>query len=642
MSGLLRSATAYAQSGGYVLARQEADFAHLEAGTLIAPRPALLIWASDAVLEASERLSAAKEAERTQREQALLARMSAETARVPGAVGYYLVPSRLGLSKDFISSVTRSIGRDGTGGVRVPAEFFDTPYKIEGSQARKARSMLAQVLKLAERPRVAQPFFVRSGLGHDERSPGEGDLVEFMDGLLREPSDGAHLYILDGPAGGGKTVAFNALTSAIYGEFIAAKGRDIVRRRPLVFLPEHLRGFEIGYVDDIVDAVADAEIAGGVETEQLHWLLRHGHAIWMLDGLDEVYAGDNDFFDFIERALADPESQAQIFLCTRDSLMSSSPRMRAFLERRMRPGGKVSVYELAPWGAASWRQIAWMELESGRASARDSARVAGFTQALAAASDLAGLASLPFYCALLIELYRSKGRMPADRLELLDYIVERMLDREQGKGIFRWRDFVNAEIVAEAMEERAEALGIRLLDGSEARTGIASAFEAEGRRSVLEILGAIAHNRLQNGDGEAGLLDAETIRALLGPSYVSDRLEAEDNDRVLYALVQFAFFGAGRKAGLVDFSHPILAEYLAGLYAASLLAAEAQAHAAGRASLNQSRSAIRQALGGIDVGESSPFVQVLQRAIGSAPALRELLRKFGDEQAAPILRRLLH
>ena len=41
--------------------------------------------------------------------------------------------------------------------------------------------------------------------------------------------------------------------------------------------------------------------------------------------------------------------------------------------------------------------------------------------------------------------------------------------------------------------------------------------------------------------------------------------------RRLTALVQFAFFGAGRHAGTVDFTHPILAGYLAARYALILL-----------------------------------------------------------------------
>ena len=106
-------------------------------------------------------------------------------------------------------------------------------------------------------------------------------------------------------------------------------------------------------------------MAQAVEPEQLRWLLKQGFAVWMFDGLDEFYADEkNDFLPFLEAELADPDSQAQILICARDSLLSSSERVRGFIERQLARGGAVEIYELAPWGADAWAEIAWLELRT--------------------------------------------------------------------------------------------------------------------------------------------------------------------------------------------------------------------------------------------------------------------------------------
>ncbi len=250
--------------------------------------------------------------------------------------------------------------------------------------------------------------------------------------------------------------------------------------------------------------------------------------------------------------------------------------------------------------------------------------------ALEASQELSALASLPFYCSLLLELYRAKGRMPSDRLELLDFVVERMMDREHGKGVFRWRDFIAEDLVADALAAEAEAQGIRLIDGLDAGHAIASVLDAEGRRNLLEVLGAIAHQRCRTvGGEEAGALDAETIRGFLGASYASET-SADGGDRALLALVQFAFFGASRQGGLVDFTHAILAEYLAGTYAVAMLEAQAEARSEGRSSAALALGTLRQALGNKELVAGSVFADVLRRAIAGNPSLKSFVGELAD------------
>ena len=119
--------------------------------------------------------------------------------------------------------------------------------------------------------------------------------------------------------------------------------------------------------------------------------------------------------------------------------------MRGFLERQMQRGAAVEVYELAPWGPKAWEEIAWLELEQGRDGAKCSKKVVQFVSALQASPTLADLARLPFYCTVMLDAYRAGKGLPKDELELLQSIVDRMVEREHGKDLFRWRDFVDLD-----------------------------------------------------------------------------------------------------------------------------------------------------------------------------------------------------
>ncbi len=358
-------ARGYLMAGGYRVRRETATFLDLEHPEARAGRPArLLVWSESKPLTKSDALTAAERAEREKRERALLAEFQEQMAAAPGATGYYLVPSTQGLSKPFNDGAKKMLH----GGVRVPVQFFDTDYKADDTSGSKVRSVLGTVLATAEKVRrAAQPFLIRRGLGPNDRAPAKGDLVEHLDTAMRDPGQGARIRFIDGAAGSGKTMAFNALLGLSFKEFKAAKAGHVRSRRPIAFLPEHIRDeAAIGYVDDVLDAASDADMAQAVEPEQLRWLLKHGHATWMFDGLDEFYAGNNDFFEFLDKEVSDPASQAQFIVCARDSLLSSSEAMRGFIERQLERGGAVEIYELAPWDAQCWAQLAWLELENGR------------------------------------------------------------------------------------------------------------------------------------------------------------------------------------------------------------------------------------------------------------------------------------
>lgn len=633
MLPLYQKAVAFLVRGGYRTVRSEPGFVELEREG----DPRLLLWVEDRTLPPSASLSEADRKARTEREDGLLRHMISELQATRDGVAYFLLPGRLGLSQGFISEATRILQRkraDGVGGIRVPVEFFDTAYKIDGSTGAKSRTTaMATMLTLAaRRRRVAQPFSIRTGLRSKDVKAGAADLVEHLETILMQAPERAVLRIIDGAAGSGKSVAFEALAAVTYAEFMAAKQSAIQRPRPLVFLPEHIRGHTIGYVDDIVDAMIENEAAAPVEPEQLRFLLSQGHAVWMLDGLDEILGGDNDLFSFLTEQLAPSDSRAQIILCTRDSLLTSSEALRSFIEAAPAKKVAIEIYELSAWAEPAWRDLAWLELENGRRGAERSPLVEGFVKALAVSTELSELARLPFYCTVLLDLYRKTKSMPADSLAVLDTVLDRMLAREEGKAIFQWRDFVDADVLAELADDDGVLdrglLQTAMGSSGSVRDAVASALDSAGRDNVIELLGTIAHQRtrhLSRRKNDTAGVAVDDLSDVVRSAYVP---EGDASSSLTTAVVQFAFFGAGRRAGFVDFSHPILADYLAGLYAAAVLDRASHAHSSASALSRVAlmRGALHEALGDAPLEARSMFARTLQRELSRRPDLQSFLR----------------
>ncbi len=644
---LAYDAQSYLEAGGLRLVRAERDFLAFERPELDGRSRTILIWTDDETRPPSGNLDAAQQAKRAADEAALLERFAGEMNKAPAAIGCYLVASRMGFSQQFLTEATRILGE--TGGIRVPVEFFDAAYRIERKEARRARSVLGGVLALADNVRrVAQPFFIRDGLSDRCRAKPNIDLVEYLKLAIRDP--GPKLRIIDGAAGSGKTIAFNALTSALYHEFIAAKRARHARARPVVFLPEHLRGRKIGYVDDIIAAVAETDIAELTTSEQFKWLLKSGHAIWMFDGLDEFYAGGSDFFSFVEEALNAPGSQAQFVICTRDSLFSSSPAFRAFLERQLAAGDTTEICELSPWTADAWRELAWLELEGGREGAMGSPRVERFVATLGRSGEIAALARLPFYCSVMLAHVHEDGAMPHDELDVLDLLVESMIRREHGKRMFEWKDFVDVEALARSLKDEAVRLEVPLPNGDELEGAVCRLLDEQAPELLFELIGGLAHRlrRTQQGGGELGELSADDARRLIATGRPGNDGDDDAQRRLRVALVRFAFFGAGRRAGSLDFTHEILADYFAARYAVSMIDRALHAHASGMdaegmtsSGLSALRNAVKGAIGTAELEPGSLFQRYFAREVDRNPGLRgglELVLGRGDMDDANAIR----
>src|SRR5262249_43786481 len=194
-------------------------------------------------------------------------------------------------------------------------------------------------------------------------------------------------------------------------------------------------------------------MAASVTPERFRWLLVNGFTLWMFDGLDEFYEGSAGFFKELAAALDMPGSRACILICTRDSLLTSSTALRAFVESRLKSRSRdTEILELAPWGEAAWSAMAAFELGKGTKAQK-------FVAALAQSPIMAEFARLPFYCSVLNERFRDDACLPADEFELLDTIFEHMIRREHGKAIFRWQDFVDEDLLSDALEEETGKAG---------------------------------------------------------------------------------------------------------------------------------------------------------------------------------------
>jgi hypothetical protein len=629
MSELARMAAEYFRFGNYRITRETADF--LEARTDDSSAR-ILLWADDTALTESSSLSGKEKAEREAREAAWLRRFSEEMRAAPGAAGYFIVPQRVGLSAQFVSNATKTLN----GGIRVPIQFFDSEYRYDEGGKKARASVAAPVFETAAKlKRVPQAFFRRRGLAETDREPGPGDLVDYLKTWIAQAGQSPRFCLIDGSAGGGKTVAFNALATHAYKAFVERKNRQGkdgeagpgTAGRPVIFLPQHLRGTgEVGHIDDILAAANETDMAASMTPGQLRWLLLNGFSLWMFDGLDEFYEGSEGFFNEIGAALDTPGSRACVLICTRDSLLTSSAAMRAFVESRLAGKHNTEILELAPWGEAAWRTIATLELGEG-------AKAQKFVTSLTSSPIVADLARLPFYSRVLIERFRDGVGLPSSEFELLDTIFERMIGREHDKAIFRWRDFVDEDLLSGVIEDEIENSGGLLNpDNASTRKAVSDLLDAQGRENVAELISALAHahRRSDANGGAAGGLEALDIKALTDISYISNDMSREEHLRRLNVLVQFAFFGPGRRAGTVDFTHPILADYLAGRYALILLRRGKDALPS-RSDLNPTdlalpKAAIQQAVGAAPFDPESIFFRAIEWETGRDRELQALFK----------------
>ena len=446
-------------------------------------------------------------------ESTLRASISTVRANYPGARAYVLAPSRGGFSRDMLE-----LFRESRIKFLVPIQFFDTTFKVE--EASKAASAIADIRLLAKtEQRIQQSFKAEASL---RETDGE-DLFNTLSKELSVPNS-ATLRIIVGRAGIGKSFLFRALFAHLYEDFVTAKSQHGKRPRPIPLVPEHLKGTYVLRTEALIDNFLRTDVASPVTRETFEWLLVNGFAIWLLDGLDELYAGDPYFFEYLEDVMTRKDSKAQIVIWCRDSLLTTSD---AFANFRMLCGGTdmLKIYRLSEWERAAKRDFTWLALEERRPKPgeNDSNQVTEFLGDIDRSPTLRSLSGLPFYCDLLLRQFR-QGQLKeiSDDVALLNFVIDQMIQREIDKGLIDLNHF-----------------------------------ESGGLQDWLE---EIARSYVE--DQRYAGIDRSEAREY-GEVVLRSGLDENLKQNMLISLLQFPLFRAGAETGLIAFTHDLIAQALA-------------------------------------------------------------------------------
>ena len=427
----------------------------------------------------------------------------------PDARATILAPSRDGFSRDYIADLSAE-----KVALVVPVQFFDAPFKVE--QASRTASVIADIRRQAESEvRIPQPY---------EFVDAEGGGNDLFDTLLEElaNTDGPQIRFVVGRAGVGKSYLFRALFRRLYSDFLESKSRQRIHARPIPLLPEHLKGSNATRINHLIQTFLHDDVASPILPATFSWLLTNGFATWLLDGLDELYAGEDDFFDDVFDLVAEVESHAQITIWCRDSLMTSSESFADFLDT-CEDLGIVKVFNLTGWERQHKRLFAWQRTRARgpRLREEDPEEVATFLAAIDSNETLRSLSSLPFYCELILERVRVSGApIVRDDVELLNTVIDEMVAREKEKGL--------------------------LHDGY---------FEEDGLADWMEEIAV---------DYVEGQGYTETAQAREFGEYVlQSNLDTDRREDILRSLLQFPLFSPSEGTGRIAFAHDLIAQALA-------------------------------------------------------------------------------
>ena len=542
------------------------------------------------------------------------------------SLGFFVTPSLAGLPNSF-----RQQAKAAGIGIRVPVQFFDTAYKVDDSEGfgEGAGSGASEAFKAFQRQggslvhtRVAQPYETMSAAGAASGGFGAGpDLLPHLLGELESNTSEPRLTIILGNAGAGKSVLFSALFAALHARFMNEKRRHRLVNRPLLFLPDFIREKQVRTLDGLLDAISATEGAAPTRPSLMRFLNREGFTTWMFDGLDEFFAGETDFVATLEAGLA-PGSRAQMLICTRDSLLTSSSALRGLVDRHI-GDGRVKLYELARWQRPSQRALAFVR-HTGRLPAEgeiaNPPEVDTFLGVLDASPPAAELATLPYYCDLMLGLAAHGADAPKDELDLVAAAVDGLIDREQAKleggdlG-FRWDVFSGADNFM-GVTEVVDAWGASTFNPVRDRERLLAVLESLGRQRLVELIEGLAHRMRTTVafPNESPGLTTEEIEDFAN-FYLDVGLVPDLEPRVLLALVQFAFFARGSGEGQVHFAHEIVADFLAAREAMRIIA-----------SRPDNPDAIAQALGARRDLDRSIITRYLTRELASDPELAVVVR----------------
>ncbi len=331
---------------------------------------------------------------------------------------FMLVPTFEGLSSEFRKMALQRHNVK----VRVPVQFFDTAFRWETTpEASSAAKDLRDRGELLITSRIRQPFVDGEG-----RNPGS-DLLDHLVQTLTSPAAAGRVQLIVGPAGIGKSYLFEALFAKLHGGFLESKRKQLLSARPLALLPQFMPLADAPSVRAVLRAYLQTDFARPLDAKVFEWMLGRGLGMWLLDGLDELINQDPDFFDYLLDLLTQPGSSSppRIVICVRDALLATNGLLRDFCEDY---GEFVSIFRLQPWSEPAVRLYVRREIGDEAAAA--------FMSRLQSHKSMAKLATIPYYCGLLVEQYRAGGlREDESETVLVQEALASLLAREYDKQL---------------------------------------------------------------------------------------------------------------------------------------------------------------------------------------------------------------
>ncbi|MDD9863041.1 MAG: pentapeptide repeat-containing protein [Gammaproteobacteria bacterium] len=496
--------TGYLESAGFQIKKESGELVSADRASLAASREKHLVWTPPSLQESGENAR--------NREARLLTDFNLKKSEYPYARCTILVESTQAYSMDFREKMKKA-------GVNilVPVQFFDAAYRIEESP-KTASNMNELQQKTDPSSYIPQPY----SREYQEQDGTEEDLRKTLYAAFKQPSKTEPcLHLIVGPAGVGKSELFRSLFSKLYGDFKRDKKRQKKFRRPIPLTPEYLRDKPLR-THDLINEFIKTEVAASVQPETFEWMLVNGYTTWLCDGLDELYTGDRQFFDYILDLMTASHSCAHILICMRDSLLTSSKGVYGLLEDfPPEKDNSIRVYRLCDWNESSKKKLAQRRI-------RDSALSKIFIERIKP-EPLKALSGIPYYCNILLDAFKDKKNKEklnfSNNLEVLEYAVKHVIEQREveEKELFSFDNFHG------------------------------------GREEFYEWLGTVALYTYQS-DFQA--IQSEEVKEL-AKAILNQDLSKDERDNTITSLIQIALFSHGADRDTVGFKHELIAEYLA-------------------------------------------------------------------------------
>jgi hypothetical protein len=367
---------------------------------------------------------------------------------------FLLVESTEGLSAEFRLRAFREFGIS----PQVPTDFFDAPFTWELS--RKAATAASSLRDRSQAGRIPQPFTSSAAYASFD------DLLPVLLRAFRPYADGPPVHLVTAPAGFGKSHLFRALFGRLYNDFQESKNAEIRALRPLPLLPEYLATAAAPTLKALVASFLATEVARPLSLDSFEWMLTHGYACFLQDGLDEVISRDAHFFEYMYELLtrSDAPHPPRILICVRDSLLVSNKGLRDFLDDAGHE--LVARHRLAAWQRPAIEEYVRWQLAPGSADV--------LLRLIDDHPNLLELAGTPFYCEALTSEIRY-GLEPTEltgavsETSLLSLAIKGMIRREFDNGLLQphWASIGDIEsLVQDIAEENLEggSKGVRVDD----------------------------------------------------------------------------------------------------------------------------------------------------------------------------------